>query len=68
MNANRNSLCGCGSGLKYKKCCLMKELASQVEQVCNEETDFQQWFAKDIADSDPIMHEYDRELRERCSR
>ena len=68
MNIERNSLCPCGSNKKYKKCCLTKSLATQVEQVCQEEQEWQDWFKKDIEDSDPIMNDYDREVRERCMR
>ena len=27
VKVGRNDLCPCGSGLKYKKCCLVKNLA-----------------------------------------
>ena len=27
MKTGRNDPCPCGSGLKFKKCCLMKEVA-----------------------------------------
>ena len=31
MNIPRNSFCPCGSGLKYKKCCLLKEKTFDVQ-------------------------------------
>ena len=30
---SRNSLCPCGSGLKYKKCCMGKEKTDETESV-----------------------------------
>ena len=33
----RNDLCPCGSGAKYKKCCLAKEEAAEREQLANAE-------------------------------
>jgi hypothetical protein len=33
MKAGRNDLCLCGSGEKYKKCCLVKETAARSEDV-----------------------------------
>jgi hypothetical protein len=29
----RNQLCACGSGKKYKKCCLIKDEAKQKEKI-----------------------------------
>jgi len=29
----RNQLCSCGSGKKYKKCCLLKDEQKQTEKV-----------------------------------
>ena len=52
---NRNSPCHCGSGKKYKKCCLPKEQDHLKQKNAQEEKDFQEWsdtewvdwFAKD---------------------
>ena len=63
---NRNDPCPCGSNKKYKKCCLLKPLTTQVEQICQEEQEWQTWFKKDLEDSNKTMEEYDREVRERC--
>jgi hypothetical protein len=33
MKVNRNDLCPCGSGKKYKKCCMIKEQVLEVEEL-----------------------------------
>src|ERR1700730_15276329 len=33
MKINRNDLCPCGSGKKYKKCCMIKEQVLEVEEL-----------------------------------
>ena len=40
----RNDLCGCGSGKKYKKCCLI----AQVQKDVADDIEWNEWFAKDI--------------------
>ena len=32
MIVGRNDLCPCGSGKKYKKCCLQKENVTQIQE------------------------------------
>ncbi|MCD8503148.1 MAG: SEC-C domain-containing protein [Bacillaceae bacterium] len=41
MNANRNQPCPCGSGKKFKKCCLNKQNVIQLHEV-KEERFYQQ--------------------------
>ena len=41
---NRNDLCSCGSGKKYKKCCMIKEREAKEKEIA----EFQEWFQKDI--------------------
>ena len=41
----RNDPCPCGSGLKYKKCCMLRQ--EELERVENLEWD--KWFQADIA-------------------
>jgi len=45
MKIQRNDPCSCGSGLKYKKCCLLK-IDKDIEQ---ENIEYQKWFAEDEA-------------------
>jgi len=44
----RNSKCSCGSGLKYKKCCLIRQELDAQAQAAIEEKEFQEWLAKDL--------------------
>ena len=44
-----NSPCSCGSGLKYKKCCLLSQIISEDAQRAKDESDWQKWFEKDLA-------------------
>jgi len=50
----RNEPCPCGSGKKYKKCCINKE-----------ENDWQDWFQKDCKQGDKLLQEYEDELQKR---
>ena len=43
MSIQRNDPCVCGSGKKYKKCCLLKEYDKEQQ----EEQDWQKWFKDD---------------------
>ena len=44
MNIGRNDPCPCGSGKKYKKCCLLK--LDELKRV--EDLEWNDWFAKDL--------------------
>jgi hypothetical protein len=59
MNIGRNDPCNCGSGKKYKKCCLLKEY----EQQLKEEKEFQEWFEKDCELGQKLLKEYQDELK-----
>lgn len=48
MSIERNSPCPCGSGKKYKKCCLIRAEMDAQAQVMKEEQEFQEWLAKDL--------------------
>ena len=43
MSIQRNDPCVCGSGKKYKKCCLLKEYDKEQQ----EEQEWQKWFKDD---------------------
>jgi len=49
MSVGRNNLCPCGSGNKYKKCCLPKE--AETERLIREQEDLEwnEWFEADLA-------------------
>ena len=53
----RNDKCPCGSLLKYKKCCLIKqeEQNAWANKLANE--DFEKWFANDEALGKKLMAE-----------
>jgi len=53
MKIERNNLCPCGSGLKYKKCCLLKEN----EQEAKETQEWNEWFQKDVELGQKLMKE-----------
>ncbi len=53
MKLNRNDLCHCGSGKKYKKCCLVKDEMREIPQ---------KWEEEDIFDSDYDNEEDDNEI------
>lgn len=61
MSIGRNDLCPCGSGKKYKKCCLVKSY----EQAEQEEAEWQEWFKKDCEEGDKLLQEYEAELQKR---
>lgn len=44
----RNDPCPCGSGKKYKKCCLPKEEAQYRQENSQEEKEWLIWFDNDI--------------------
>ncbi|QOY35356.1 SEC-C metal-binding domain-containing protein [Anaerobacillus isosaccharinicus] len=58
MNNNRNALCSCGSGKKYKKCCLNKQNVIQFSEV-KEERFFQQ--------KQSLVEKLDRFIRSKLS-
>ena len=45
MKTGRNDPCHCGSGKKYKKCCLKKEHEAQAA----EDLAWEKWFESDLA-------------------
>lgn len=62
----RNDPCSCGSGLKYKKCCLPK--LDQQTQIDNSE--YEKWVeadlavgAKNLADYNKALEDYQKRLR-----
>jgi len=66
MKTGRNDPCPCGSGKKYKKCCLADRITQ--ENIDREEYDaeWEEWFKKDCEEGDKRMREYDAEVRLRC--
>lgn len=50
---NRNQLCECGSGKKFKKCCLLK----QEELAKAEQIEWEEWFKKDQLDGQKNLAE-----------
>jgi len=48
MKTGRNDICPCGSGKKYKKCCLIKDEKAVVEQQVKAHAEFEEWFKADI--------------------
>lgn len=44
MKTGRNESCPCGSGLKYKKCCLPKEQDKQQKRIIRERERYRQRF------------------------
>ena len=52
MKIGRNEPCPCGSGKKYKKCCIDKE-----------EIDWKEWFANDIKVGKRLMKEAEENAR-----
>jgi hypothetical protein len=58
MNIGRNDPCPCGSGLKYKKCCLLK--LEDMKRV--EELEWQEWFKKDCEQGAANLEAYEAEL------
>ena len=64
MNISRNDLCPCGSGNKYKKCCLPKSIkedglipiTSEIQEILDKENSrFKAIMGRDIAGDDPLM-------------
>ena len=50
MGKNANKACFCGSGLKYKKCCMQQAMDKQREKLT--ETDEQYYLSSDFGDTD----------------
>ena len=46
---SRNSPCRCGSGRKYKLCCLPADERRMIEEQANEEAELDRWLAEDFA-------------------
>ena len=64
MNISRNDLCPCGSGNKYKKCCLPKSIkedglipiTSEIQEILDKENSrFKAIMGRDIAGDNPLM-------------
>lgn len=64
MKISRNDPCPCGSGNKYKKCCLPKSIkedglipiTSEIQEILDKENDrFKAIMGRDISGDDPIM-------------
>ena len=55
---DRNSICPCGSGKKYKKCCLLKQ--QEIDNELNAQVDA--WFEQDIIKGQQLLTEcvYDK--------
>lgn len=45
MNIGRNDSCPCGSGLKYKKCCLLKEQDDKQKKIIEQREYYRQTFS-----------------------
>ena len=43
----RNDACPCGSGKKYKKCCLLKDFHAEQEQQKKDDLEWIAWFKAD---------------------
>lgn len=61
MKPERNNPCPCGSGKKYKKCCLLKE----IEQDNLEQQEWEKWFKEDWEEGDKRLAKYEAELKAR---
>ena len=57
----RNDKCMCGSGKKYKKCCLLKEQ----EQEEQERKEFEEWLKKDEELGQRLLAEQREEMRKK---
>ena len=44
----RNDPCPCGSGKKYKKCCLVNKEEREAEAKRRSDLEWNDWFAKDV--------------------
>src|SRR5438128_8386281 len=64
MIISRNDPCPCGSGNKYKKCCMPKSIkedglipiTSEIQEILDRENDrFKAIMGRDISGDDPIM-------------
>jgi len=60
MNVGRNSPCPCGSGKKYKKCCLLREELDAQAQATMDEKEWQEWFAKDLEQGQQNLKDAER--------
>jgi hypothetical protein len=58
MNIGRNDPCPCGSGKKYKKCCLIRQELDAQTQAVIEEKEFQEWLAKDLVIGQQNLKDY----------
>ena len=50
VEIGRNDPCYCGSGKKYKKCCLLKDFHTEQETKVQEDLECTQWLENDIAE------------------
>lgn len=53
MSTPRNDPCKCGSGKKFKKCCLLKEY----EQERIDDQEWEEWFKKDCDEGEKNLQE-----------
>jgi len=58
MNIGRNDPCSCGSGKKYKRCCLIRQELDAQAQAAIEEAEFQEWLAKDLVIGQQNLKDY----------
>lgn len=59
MKTGRNDLCPCGSGKKYKKCCLLKEDETQLQ---TDDKEWEEWFKKDCELGAKLLAESEADL------
>ena len=58
---NRNAPCPCGSGKKYKKCCLLIEEAQKQKEI----QEWHEWFEKDCEEGAKNLKEYQEWMKEK---
>ena len=59
MNPGRNQLCPCGSGKKFKLCCLPHLEATERLQSLSEEALLDQWLQEDFKLGQRMLEEYE---------
>ena len=65
---NRNMPCPCGSGLKFKKCCLPRMDAQKFAQRQTENLEWDKWFDQDLALGQAYLAAAEKELSERLEK
>ncbi len=66
MKVGRNDPCPCGSGKKYKKCCLADQIIQDNIEREEYDAEWEEWFKKDCEEGEIRKKEYDEEVRLRC--